>query len=110
MQNDMECPYCGASQEVNHDDGAVYSEDEAHQHQCSKCDKYFVFSTAISFNYYPAKADCLNGAEHNYKFRKCYPHAASKMVCDDCYKNCDPTQDQWIAAGFINGKPELFKI
>ena len=28
--SDMQCPYCGADQEVCHDDGAGYSEDERH--------------------------------------------------------------------------------
>lgn len=79
MKNDMQCPYCDADQEVNHDDGAGYSEDEAHQQQCSDCDKYFVFTTSISFHFDPAKADCLNGSPHNFKFAKAYPHEYSKM-------------------------------
>lgn len=32
---DMQCPYCGADQEVCHDDGAGYSEDTRHEHTCS---------------------------------------------------------------------------
>ena len=34
---DMACPYCGSEQEVCHDDGAGYAEDETHQHTCSSC-------------------------------------------------------------------------
>jgi len=28
--NDVECPYCGAEQEINHDDGQGYDEDVLH--------------------------------------------------------------------------------
>ena len=43
--NDIECPYCGHEQEVNHDDGYGYKEDELHEQQCCECGKYFVFTT-----------------------------------------------------------------
>ena len=109
-KEDMECPYCGEGQEVNHDDGAGYSESETHQHQCTACDKYFVFYTAISFSYDANKADCLNGQPHKFKFSKAYPHEHSKMRCLDCDEERKPTKDEWIAAGFVNGKPEPFKI
>ena len=65
MIDDLECPYCGEGQEVCHDDGAGYAEDESHEMQCSDCDKYFTFQTHISFSYFPEKADCLNDAPHN---------------------------------------------
>lgn len=110
MKDDMQCPYCGAEQEVNHDDGHGYSEDERHEHECSKCEKVFVFTTYINYHYTPYKADCLNGAPHNLKFSKCYPHEYSKMRCCDCDFERSPTKDEWIAAGFSNGKPEPLRI
>jgi hypothetical protein len=81
---DFKCPYCGADQEVNHDDGAGYDENRLHEQECSDCEKTYVFDTAISFTYTPKKADCLNGAEHRLKFRKSWPHEYSKMCCQDC--------------------------
>lgn len=45
--SDMQCPYCGADQEVCHDDGAGYVEDQRHEHTCSECDKTFVFRMAL---------------------------------------------------------------
>lgn len=84
MKNDMECPYCGAEQEVNHDDGYGYAEGVKHEHTCSECGKVFVFETYISFSYEPFKADCLNGAEHNLRFRIAIPREYSRMTCMDC--------------------------
>jgi hypothetical protein len=81
---DMECPYCSAEQDVCHDDGAGYDEGRRHEHTCSSCDKTFVFSTFISFDYTPHKADCLNGAAHNLKLSTTYPREFSMMRCRDC--------------------------
>ena len=64
---DVECPYCGADVNINQDDGAGYDESETHQQECHACDKTFVFTTAISFDYRVNKADCLNGGEHQFK-------------------------------------------
>jgi DNA-directed RNA polymerase subunit RPC12/RpoP len=61
---DVECPYCGSKEDINHDDGYGYEEDKKHEQQCSECGKNFTFTTSISFHYDAEKADCLNGAEH----------------------------------------------
>ena len=84
MSKDMECPYCGADQEVCHDDGHGYAEDVRHEHTCSECGKTFVFTTFISFDYTPHKADCLNGGEHELKLTNTYPRRYSQMRCRHC--------------------------
>lgn len=66
MNKDVECPYCGEWNEICHDDGFGYEEDVAHEMECSHCEKNFVFYTSISFHYSAEKADCLNGAAHNF--------------------------------------------
>jgi hypothetical protein len=81
---DMKCPYCGAGQEVCHDDGRGYAEDVKHEHTCSECKKTFVFCTTISFYYEPTKADCLNDADHEMEFRKSWPKEFSRMGCKHC--------------------------
>lgn len=48
--SDVTCPYCGEEQEINHDDGYGYEEDEAHEQDCL-CGKTFRFNTRISYNY-----------------------------------------------------------
>lgn len=82
--NDINCPYCDAEQEINHDDGRGYEENETHQQQCSECNKYFVFTTSISFFYDAEKADCLNDGEHNFEPTQTFPKEYSKMRCSDC--------------------------
>lgn len=64
---DVNCPYCGAEQDICHDDGYGYEEDHIHQQTCGKCEKTFVFTTLISFYYEVEKADCLNGSEHDMR-------------------------------------------
>lgn len=65
--SDLECPYCGEGNDICHDDGFGYEEDRAHEMECDHCGKSFVFHTSISFYYSPEKADCLNGAPHNFR-------------------------------------------
>lgn len=85
MDKDMECPYCGKWQEVCHDDEEGYAEDELHEHQCSECDKYFTFTTYISYSYTPYKADCLNGSPHRLKKKSMFPNYWPNAVrCEDC--------------------------
>lgn len=67
MSKDVRCPYCGAWQEINHDDGQGYAEDQRHQQQCHACDKTYVFTTSVRYYYSSHKADCLNGAPHDMK-------------------------------------------
>ncbi len=99
MSDDMECPYCDANQEVNHDDGAGYDESERHEHECSECEKTFIFTTSVSYNYYPEKADCLNGGAHDLKISATYPREYSHMGCRDCDFRRNPTEKELIAAG-----------
>lgn len=87
MNKDVECPYCEKWQEICHDDGFGYAEDEAHETQCNDCEKYFVFHTSISFDYEGGKADCLNGAEHAWKKSYIAPdYWPDARHCSDCEK------------------------
>ena len=84
MYSDVECPYCGAEQDICHDDGYGYAEDEAHEQECNDCEKTFSFTTSISFSYVATKAECLNGGEHQYKPTMTVPQRHTKMRCTDC--------------------------
>lgn len=99
MNDDLQCPYCDADNEVCHDDGAGYSEDQRHEMTCHACDKSFTFTTSISFSYYPRKADCLNDGQHRLKFAKSYPARYSSMKCADCDYARKPTPEEFAAAG-----------
>jgi hypothetical protein len=59
--SDVNCPYCGAEQEINHDDGYGYDEDREHEQNCVSCTMTFKFTTSISYNY---DVLCLDG-DHN---------------------------------------------
>jgi hypothetical protein len=98
--SDMNCPYCGVQQSVNHDDGHGYEEGVLHEHECSACEKTFVFNTGIRFYYTPYKADCLNGADHDFKFAPAIPTQYSKMRCRGCGFERKPTDAEFEANGF----------
>ncbi len=86
MSKDVECPYCGKEQEINHDDGYGYEEDGVFQQECPYCDKIFVFTTSISFYYDVEKAPCLNGSEHDWRPITGWPkeHFIGKEMCQCC--------------------------
>lgn len=92
--SDIDCPYCGHSQEVCHDDGFGYEEGINHEMECYECEKNFVFQTCISFNYYPEKADCLNDGDHNFKPTVTFPRQHTKMACTMCDEKRDCTADE----------------
>ena len=93
--DDVQCPYCKEYQEINHDDGSGYEEGKLHEQQCSDCDKYFVFTTSISFYYEAYEADCLNDKEHNLKPTITFPVECTRMACQDCSYERQPTDDEW---------------
>ena len=82
--SDINCPYCEHEQKVDHNDGYGYEEDITHNQQCCKCDKYFAFTTSISYDYYPEKADCLNGGDHQWEEVSHCPKYRDWKTCVDC--------------------------
>lgn len=91
---DLECPYCEKELDVCHDDGFGYEEGVKHQMECRYCGKSFVFETSISFYYEPEKADCLNGADHEWKLTATYPEFFSKMKCAMCGEERELTDEE----------------
>jgi hypothetical protein len=83
---DVKGPYCDHKQEINHDDGYGYSEDEIYEQECSNCGKTFIYTTSISFYYEVSKAPCKNGKPHKLKDKKCFPEefAVGKKICEYC--------------------------
>lgn len=92
--NDIECPYCGAEQNIEHDDGQGYAEDEIHQQQCGECEKYFIFTTSIHYYYDAKKADCLNDSEHVFEPTTTYPVECTSMECTICGERRSPTKEE----------------
>jgi Zn ribbon nucleic-acid-binding protein len=99
--SDVKCPYCEAEQEINHDDGYGYEEDQKHEQECINCEKYFVYTTTISFSYETKKAACLNGSDHKYRNTMTYPIRYTKMRCEDCghERKCTDEELSLLSAG-----------
>lgn len=93
--SDVECPYCGKYQEINHDDGYGYQEGEIFNQECDDCEKTFAYTTSISFSYDAEKADCLNGGDHNWKPQITYPKEYTKMECTMCGDTRVPTDSEF---------------
>lgn len=94
----MKCPYCGADNDVCHDDGHGYAEDVPHKHDCYECDKHFVFFTSVSFYYEARKADCLNTGDHIWKPSFTLPIEFTKGVCETCGLERKATPEDMAAA------------
>lgn len=91
---DTTCPYCDADILINHDDGYGYEEDCTYHQECNSCGKIFVYSTHTSFYYDVDKADCLNGAQHEYHKVPTAPEEFSKMRCSMCGDSRDMTDQE----------------
>ena len=81
---DIKCPYCEHEFDICKDDGFGYDESETFHQACPSCEKMFVFTSRLSWEYYPEKADCLNGAPHDMQRTKTYPPQYARMRCKAC--------------------------
>lgn len=87
MRKDVECPYCDSWQEICHEDGYGYQENEDYEQECSECGNIFMFTTSILFCYEARAAHCLNGdAPHQYEITETYPPEFATMRCTICGK------------------------
>ncbi len=83
MHHDLTCPYCSTPQEAR-DIERDQDEDFKHEMECRSCEKSFVFVIHVHVTYEALAAECLNGAEHNYKETKTWPRRCARMQCTDC--------------------------
>jgi len=82
---DVKCPYCGKEQNINHDDGYGYEENEIYEQECINCEKIFAYTTQISFDYKTHMANCLNGDKHKFEPVIHYPkYWPDWKRCKDC--------------------------
>lgn len=77
--SDVRCPYCGAEQEINHDDGYGYEEGVDYEQNCVECDETFEFTTSISFSY---DVLCQKGDHEMEPFGDKYPGMYQCSKCD----------------------------
>ncbi len=75
------CPYC--DKDLNDPDDA-YNPGELYEKQCRYCEKIFIFEIDYIKTYHCKQADCLNGAEHDFKKTKTFPERFAKLRCTMC--------------------------
>ncbi|NCB43647.1 MAG: hypothetical protein EOM59_13665 [Clostridia bacterium] len=79
------CPYCGADQEIDHDDGYGYDENTIYRQECTCCERNFAYKATISISYEAFAAPCIDGdAEHNWKETNTFPRCYRKLRCSVC--------------------------
>ena len=85
MSYDVECPYCGKEQEINHDDGYGYDEGTLHRQECADCGKSFAYETTIDVSHEAFAAPCIDGdAEHDWEETGTIPRCYRKLRCSVC--------------------------
>lgn len=86
--DEVECPYCGKDVEINHDDGTGYREEVTYDQECRYCEKTFIYTVQVSYDYEASKAPCLNGEEHDWRDQSGYPkeYFAGRQYCNTCDK------------------------
>ena len=114
MRDDIECPYCGKWQEINHDDGYGYDEDELYEQECSECGKTFGYETKIIYSYSTKKLPCRNGEDHYLEDYIVYPSAlgAGKKRCKWCCEiiTIDEKAHKDALKSYLNGlKIDIYK-
>jgi hypothetical protein len=92
--DEVECPYCDKSFEVQHDDGQHYSDGESESDYCPHCDKQVMIYSSCSWYHEASKADCLNDiSDHNWsEWSKHHPTDDftkwfATRYCQDCNEN-----------------------
>lgn len=82
---DLECPYCRAEQEPEHEFIHEVDQDKLYQQECESCSKTFTYTTTVVLLHSERKADCLNDGEHRWEkvvsHPNLYPH---RRRCEDC--------------------------
>lgn len=92
MTRDVDCPYCGADVEINHDDGYGLEEGYQYSQECDWCAKVFVYTICIEIHHDAKRADCLNGASHKYKPTADIFPETHRVRCADCGKVTIPPE------------------
>ena len=95
--NDVKCPYCGADNEICHDDGYGYDECELHRQECDDCGKTYVYETSVFVYHKAFAAPCIDGdAEHDWKETLTFPRFLRKLRCSVCgeYKEIEGIEEE----------------
>lgn len=102
MYEEIYCPYCEHGFDLNHDDGKYYDESNWRECECPKCEKNFMVSSSLSWDFEGHQADCLNGGEHEWQPQSGFPRELfhGRFTCKNC--NEEDHRDE-------EGRKELLK-
>jgi len=78
---ELQCPYCW---KLMRDPEECYEQEITYEHECPHCEKNFVFNVEYTRTYSAKPADCLNGAEHDYKKTATIPAEFAVLRCKMC--------------------------
>lgn len=84
-KDDVKCPYCGADNEICHDDGQCYDEGVLHWQGCTACGKTYAYETSIDVSHEAFAAPCIDGdAEHSWEETDTIPRCFRRLRCSVC--------------------------
>lgn len=83
-KDDVKCPYCGADNEICHDDGYGLEEGVKHQQECRECERTFVYDTTICLYYEAYPAPCIDSGKHKWEETRTIPRCMRKLECSVC--------------------------
>ena len=91
--SDLYCPYCDENLGDYVDD--CHEQDTEYEHECPECKKNFIFTICYHPSFSSEKADCLNGAEHEYEPIAGIPEEffKNKYRCKMCDKRITKDDD-----------------
>jgi hypothetical protein len=52
---DVECPYCGIEQDIDHSDNYGFNEGKLYEQECQSCGQTFLFEAFVSYSYEVSK-------------------------------------------------------
>lgn len=83
-KDDIQCPYCGADQEILHDDGQGCEEDVLHRQECTVCGKTYAYETSIDVSHEAFAAPCIDDGNHKWEETHATPRCMRKLRCSVC--------------------------
>lgn len=83
LTDELVCPYCGYEFSDSWECG-----EDSDDYQCEKCSKRFVYTSDTTRTFTSSKADCLNGAPHDWKYSPIFgPEYPDAKYCRACRKH-----------------------
>lgn len=97
IKYEVDCPYCGVEQCLRTDDDESDRNLElsSERHTCTSCSLVFKYVPMRTVYYTTRRADCLNGAAHNWtKSHQVVSNKVTKLVCFVCGTITDSAQEE----------------